>query len=205
MTIQTIESSESWKKAVDFHGHMCPGLAIGFKAATAGMAWLKEHRAEDEELIAIVETDACSADAIQVLTGCTFGKGNFIFRDHGKNVFSLVSRRSGSGVRVALRAGAFQPDERHMQLIQKMRNETATSEEIAEFQRVHQQRSRDVLEADPAELFRIESVEIELPPKATIEPSKICDVCGEPTMASRLRQRGPRMVCRTCVDKVEEA
>jgi formylmethanofuran dehydrogenase subunit E len=108
-------------------------------------------------------------------------------------------------VRVALRAGAFQPDERHMELIQKMRSETATSEEIAEFQRVHRQRSRDVLEADPAELFRIESVEIELPPKATIEPSKICDICGEPTMASKLHQHGQRLVCETCVDKVAEA
>lgn len=204
MTTHNMESSENWKKAVAFHGHMCPGLAIGFKAAKAGMAWLKEHRSEDEELIAIVETDACGADAIQVLTGCTFGKGNFIYRDHGKNAFSLISRRSGNGVRVALRAGAFTPDERHMELIRKMRSETATEEEAKEFRRLHEQRSRDILEADPAELFRIASIKVDLPPKARIEQSKICDVCGEPTMGSKLRQRGASLVCNACIDKLTE-
>ena len=60
-----IRSRSNWKKTADFHGHVCPGVAIGFKAAMAGMAWLKEHRAVDEELVAIVETDACGADAVQ--------------------------------------------------------------------------------------------------------------------------------------------
>lgn len=38
----------------------------------------------DEEMVAIVENDSCAVDAIQVLTGCTLGKGNLIFRDYGK-------------------------------------------------------------------------------------------------------------------------
>jgi formylmethanofuran dehydrogenase subunit E len=200
MNATGILSSNDWRKAVDFHGHVCPGLAIGFKAAVAGMAWLKEHRSVDEELVAIVETDACGADAVQVLTGCTFGKGNFVFRDHGKTVFSFVSRGSGQGVRVALLAGAFQPNERHMELIQKIRTDTASDEERSEFRRLHEQRSHDILEADPGELFKIESVDIELPPKAEIEPSKVCDSCGEPTMASKLEHRGGLHICKSCAD-----
>jgi formylmethanofuran dehydrogenase subunit E len=198
MNATEILSSTDWRKAADFHGHVCPGLAIGFKAAQAGMKWLKEHRAVDEELVAIVETDACGDDAIQVLTGCTFGKGNFIFRDHGKHVFSFVSRSSGSGVRVALRPGAFQPNERHLELIQKIRTETATEEERAEFRRIHEQRTHDILDANAAELFKIDPIEIDLPSKAKIEPSKICDVCGEPTMGSKLVQKGDSQVCRAC-------
>ncbi|MFH1116136.1 MAG: FmdE family protein [Pseudomonadota bacterium] len=198
MNINDVLSSTEWKKAVDFHGHVCPGLAIGFKAAKAGMEWLKENRAEDEELVAVVETDACGADAIQVLTGCTFGKGNFIFRDHGKTVFSLVSRNSGRGVRIALRAGAFRPDERHMELIGKVRAETATEEERAEFRQLHDRRCHDILGKDPTELFSVEEVQVELPAKAAIEPSRVCDTCGEPTMQSKLQQRGGGMVCRSC-------
>ncbi len=193
-----VQSSDAWKKAVDFHGHVCPGLAIGFKAATAGMEWLKQNRSEDEELIAIVETNACSADAVQVLTGCTFGKGNFIFKDHGKMVFSLVSRLSGNGVRVALRAGAFQPNERHMELIQKIRTDTATDQERSEFRSLHEQRSIGILEKDPAELFTIESITVELPPKANIEPSMSCAQCQEPTMQSRLEEKDGVLVCKTC-------
>ena len=149
VNVDEILSGDDWKKAVDFPGNVCPGLAIGYRAALAGMEWLEEHRAADEELIAIVETDACCADAIQVLTGCTFGKGNFLYHDHGKNVFSFVSRRSGSGVRVALRAGAFQPNDRHLELIGKIRDESATESERAEFQSLHRQRSRRAAPASP--------------------------------------------------------
>ena len=97
MKAEEVMSQEDFKKCVDFHGHICPGVAIGYRAAKGALNWLKENRSEDEELVAIVETDACSADAVQVLTGCTFGKGNFIYKDHGKQVLSLISRKSGSG------------------------------------------------------------------------------------------------------------
>jgi hypothetical protein len=49
---------------VQFHGHECPGLAIGYRMATAAMEALESFRAEDEELVAIVENDACGVDAL---------------------------------------------------------------------------------------------------------------------------------------------
>jgi formylmethanofuran dehydrogenase subunit E len=61
------------------HGHECPGLAIGYRMAAAGFEALESARAEDEELVAIVENDACGVDALQCLTGCTFGKGNLLW------------------------------------------------------------------------------------------------------------------------------
>ena len=80
MKDKVISSSRDFKKCVEFHGHTCPGLAIGFRAARTLMERLGARKAPDEELVAIVETDACGADAIQVMTGCTFGKGNFFSR-----------------------------------------------------------------------------------------------------------------------------
>ena len=44
--------------------------------ATAAMNELDSIRAEDEEIVAIVENDACGVDALQCVSGCTFGKGN---------------------------------------------------------------------------------------------------------------------------------
>ena len=99
MKAEDIIASEDFKKCVDFHGHLCPGLSMGFRASQAGLEWLKTQRAADEEMVAIVETDACCADAVQVMTGCTFGKGNFIYQDHGKIAFTFLSRDSGKGVR----------------------------------------------------------------------------------------------------------
>jgi len=87
--------SEDFEKCVAFHGHICPGLAIGFQAARVLMERLGVQRAGDEELLAFVENDACGADGIQVMTGCTFGKGNFIFKNFGKHAFTLVARKRG--------------------------------------------------------------------------------------------------------------
>ncbi|MGD8916559.1 MAG: FmdE family protein, partial [Syntrophobacterales bacterium] len=67
-------NEEMVEKTVAFHGHMCPGLAVGIRAAEVALREIGPH-AQDEEVVAVVETDMCGVDAIQFLTGCTFGKG----------------------------------------------------------------------------------------------------------------------------------
>lgn len=119
MTAEEILSSDDFQKCVNFHGHICPGVAIGFQAARILMERLGVRRAPDEELVATAETDACGADAIQVMTGCTFGKGNFIFKDYGKHAFSLADRKKGKTVRVCLRPAALPADPEHISLFEK--------------------------------------------------------------------------------------
>lgn len=77
---------------VSFHGHECPCLAIGYRMVCAAMKALNAERSSDEELVAIVENDACGVDALQCVSGCTFGKGNLLFRDYGKQGDTLYSR-----------------------------------------------------------------------------------------------------------------
>jgi formylmethanofuran dehydrogenase subunit E len=189
---------EDFQRCADFHGHICPGLAIGYRAAKAGMEWLSANRAEDEEVVAIVETDACGADAIQVLTGCTFGKGNFIHRDFGKQAFTLLGRKTGRGVRLALRAGALELSGQHRGLFDRIREGTASPEERRKFQQLHLGKSREIMEKPLPELFEIKEVSPALPSKAKIEPSKPCQVCGEPTMGSKLQNHDGKEICRSC-------
>jgi formylmethanofuran dehydrogenase subunit E len=61
------------EKTIAFHGHSCPGLAIGIRAAE--LALRKLGHADKEDVVAVVETDMCGVDAIQFLTGCTFRQG----------------------------------------------------------------------------------------------------------------------------------
>ncbi len=189
-----------FSKCVEFHGHVCPGLAIGFRAAKSALEWIRENRAKDEELVAVVENNACGADAVQVLTGCTFGKGNFFFLDHGKHVFILADRKSGNAVRVALKAGAMELDARHRALTAKIRQGEATEEEKKEFQERHLRKTREILEMPVDRLLKIEALRYPLPPKAQIEPSQVCDRCGEPTMESRLRNVHDAKVCPDCLN-----
>jgi formylmethanofuran dehydrogenase subunit E len=197
---------EAWSEAHlqrcrDFHGHLCPGLAIGYRAAEAALERLNEERAEDEELVAILETNACGADAVQVLTSCTFGKGNLFYKDYGKQVYTFASRRSGKGLRIALKPGAFQLSPRHAELIERIRNDVATEQERAEFQDFHRSKSHEMLEIDLDDLFSIEPVTIDIPEKARIEPSILCARCGEPTMAGKLVKAGERSICKPCSEQ----
>ena len=89
-----------YEDIIRFHGHACPGLAIGYRMATAALEELEAMRADEEEVVAIVENDACGVDALQCVTGCTFGKGNLLFRDYGKSVYTVYSRSTRKGVRV---------------------------------------------------------------------------------------------------------
>ena len=201
MTAQEVLNREDFKRCLEFHGHLCPGVSIGYRAARAAMDRLAAQRAEDEEVVAVVETDACSADAIQVLTGCTFGKGNFIYRDYGKMVLTLLSRQTGKGVRVAMKPGAFAPDPEHLALIGKVTRGEADAAERERFDQRHRQRSHEILEMPVEALFKIESVVLELPPKARIAASEPCARCGEPTMATKMEERAGQKLCRDCAGR----
>lgn len=199
MSAQTILASDLFKKCLDFHGHLCPGLSLGYQAAVAGMEWLAARRAEDEEVVAIVETDACGCDAIQVVTGCTFGKGNFIYRDYGKTAFTFFSRKTGKGVRVARKAEQQDPiDPEHRALLAKIRQGTATDLERSLFRAKHEKASMRILDLRPYELFTISEITVPVPEKARIEPSVDCAVCGEPTMSTKMVEKDGRKICRGC-------
>ena len=60
---------DRFAEAARFHGHICPGLALGYRAAEVALERLRSGRAEDEELVTIAETDACGVDAIQFQIG----------------------------------------------------------------------------------------------------------------------------------------
>ncbi len=198
MQAEEILNSEDFKRCAAFHGHICPGLSIGYRAAKAAMAKLKEERAGDEELAAIVETDACSADAVQVITGCTFGKGNFIYRDYGKMALTLFSRNSGEGVRLIARPASVAPDGEHRALLQKIMDGEATEDEQNRFQELHRARARNILEKPVEELFDFTKVNEELPPRARMEPSEICPQCGEPAMPAKMEVVNGKKICRGC-------
>jgi formylmethanofuran dehydrogenase subunit E len=190
--------SGDFSKCVEFHGHICPGLAIGFQAAKVLMGRLGVRKAPDEELLAIVETDACGADAIQVMTGCTFGKGNFIFKNYGKHAFSLIDRRKGTGVRVCLRPDAFQADREYLSVSEKIQKDEASAKEIGRFRQLQQERTQKILDADAESLFKIEEISPDIPPKARIIESGTCDFCGEPTKMDLLRKINGKRMCIPC-------
>jgi len=72
-----------WEKCVEFHGHSCGGLSIGYRAALYAMELLGVEFSDNEQVVCISENDACGVDAIQLLMGCSIGKGNLLFHMTG--------------------------------------------------------------------------------------------------------------------------
>lgn len=195
-----------WDRCVAFHGHVCPGLAIGFQAAQIALKVLpdlgKEPYDPKSGIVSIVQNDACGVDAVQTLFSSTFGKGNLMFRDHGKHVFSFIRRQDGHGVRVALKYGAMD-NERHQALRVKMMNDTATPAESEEFHKLHEEISMHLLEAPPEEHFDWRKITFELPKGPKLNPTVQCAFCGEGVMEQRASVRDGRIACQECVEKYE--
>ena len=194
------EADDRFAEAVAFHGHICPGLATGYRAAEIALARLRSGRSEDEELVTIAETDACGVDAIQVLTGCTAGKGNLLFKDYGKHAFTFINRRTGAAIRVAANPSfdVDSLDPRLAPLRARVMQGKASGEEQAEFhERMH--RIVDVIMEMPAEeLFTIREVDPGIPEQARIFRSVPCSKCGEMTAESRVRLEDGKFVCYAC-------
>ena len=169
-----MENKKLWEKCVAFHGHECGGLTIGYKAALYALKLLDVSKGDssesqgcvskDEELVCIAENDACGIDAIQVILGCSVGKGNLLFHMRGKQAFSFYNRRNGKSVRLVLRP----------------RPEGMTrAESFAYYQALK-----------PEEMFEVKDTKLALPKGAKIFRSMACSRCGEITSENMIRIQG---------------
>lgn len=155
-----------------FHGHRCPGLAIGVRASVEAQRLLGIGHAADEEVVCITENDACGVDGIQVVLGCSAGKGNLIFRIRGKQAFSFFNRKTGEAFRLVLKP------------LPKMES--------------REEKQDYLLTAPVEEIFEIKKPDYPLPESARLFPSIDCELCGESTAEPYIRIENGKKVCLDC-------
>jgi len=97
-----------------------------------------------------------------------------LFHMRGKSAYSFYNRKTGKAVRLVL----------------KPRPEKITKE--ASF--AYYQACR------PEEMFDVKEATIQLPEKAKLFDSYICDCCGEVTGANWIRLAGDRKLCLDCYE-----
>jgi formylmethanofuran dehydrogenase subunit E len=189
-----------YPEAVEFHGHSCPGLALGYRAAAYAMDALIAGRSDDEELVCIVENDACGVDAIQVVAGCSVGKGNLILRDLGKHVYTFIDRRYNRAIRIVKRPEPIveRIDPVASALRPKVMDGTATPAEVKDFTERQQAIIDKILAAPAEELFTIRETKPEIPERARIFRSVPCSQCGEMVAEHRARVKDGKIVCIPC-------
>jgi formylmethanofuran dehydrogenase subunit E len=191
------------ERTISFHGHSCPGLTIGIRVAELALRELGRHAEVD--LVAVVETDMCGVDAIQFLTGCTYGKGNLIHSDYGKMAFSFYDRRSGKGFRALLRSEADGGIGSELRpLMKKIAEGRASDAERSRVDELREQLKKRYMGADLEELFTKSALDPSVPRPPRILESLCCEACGEMTMESRTRRFDGKTLCIPCFEKVEQ-
>jgi formylmethanofuran dehydrogenase subunit E len=196
-------SKELIEKTIGFHGHSCPGLAIGIRVSELALQKLEQSGTND--LVAIVETDMCGVDAIQFLTGCTFGKGNLIHKDYGKMAFSFYDRSQNVGFRALLRPNILSgvAPELHS-LRKKVADGVANEGERLRYEDLMKSLQERYMTADLEEMFIIMKPISPVPRPARILQSLRCETCGEMTMESRTRRLDGKTLCLPCFEKAEQ-
>jgi formylmethanofuran dehydrogenase subunit E len=167
---------------------------------------LKEiGKAPDEEIVAVVETDMCGVDAIQYLTGCTYGKGNLIHKDYGKNAFTFYRRRDNKAIRFVTRRDVFgDAGPALRELNRKVQEEGLTKEEEKIWSEIRERISKHVMAANLSEIFEIKEPTAPVPRKARMVSSLVCESCGEPVMETRTRRFHDKVFCIPCFDAFEK-
>lgn len=185
------------------HGHHCVGSVMGVMAGHLAMKTLGVVESTGmEHLIAIVETNSCFSDGVQMVTGCSFGNNSLVYRDYGKTAFSLVER-DGAGVRVSARPdlGDLLKDKNSetQDLYRRIVNERdATPEEEARMMELNKRHCFSVLEIPAERVFNLERVEAELPGYSRLLGSHICSGCGEKVIETRAVKRDDGYYCIPC-------
>ena len=190
-------------KVVAFHGHLCPGLAIGIRVAEMAFNELK-ITARDGVLVAVVENDTCGVDAVQYLTGCTFGKGNFVFLDYGKNAYRFYRRDDGKAIRITVKKDAGKSHQvEYQRLVDKKQNGRLTKADGLQMETYRQERLQRILSAPLTDLLTLQYIDGEIPEKDRIHESLECAGCGELTMETRMRRINGAWYCLPCYHERE--
>ncbi|MBN2380467.1 TraR/DksA C4-type zinc finger protein [candidate division WOR-3 bacterium] len=190
-------------KAGELHGHFCNYLAYGVVAGLYGIKKLGVANTGMEEVVAIIETNNCFSDGVQMVTGCSFGNNALVYRDYGKTAVTL-SKRDGKAVRLALDPDF--DDSRAMEYPEAyelfdryvIRREQGSPEVFSRMMGLFHRMSVNDLSVPAERMFRITEFNLDLPEYAPIFDSVRCEKCGENVIGSRIVERDGKSYCIPC-------
>lgn len=176
------EYAKQLKKAGDFHGHICGGIAIGTKLAMYGIKLMNmELNKKNKNLIIFLEIDRCMSDAVQAVTGCSMGKRSLKQMYYGKFATTFYNMDTGEALRIS-----------DADANKKYKNKETKEEMIERFEKTSSEK-----------LFKVERVKVkinesEIP--GTPHTSVFCSVCNEKVTDDRHKIKGGKPICISCSD-----
>jgi formylmethanofuran dehydrogenase subunit E len=165
------------KKAGDFHGHVCTGIALGTKMSLAALKHLGfEPGIKNKNLIVYAEIDRCMTDAVQTVTGCTLGHRSLKHIDYGKFAATLVDIKTNRAVRAIVK--------------ESFNNEESMEDTL-----------KKIAAIPESELVTLQDVTVNITENdlpGFPRQKACCEQCGERIMDGREVVKNGRTLCRGC-------
>ncbi len=165
------------KKASDFHGHTCTGIALGTRITLAAMKAIGlKQGGKHKNLIVYTEIDRCMTDAVQAITGCSLGHRSLKLADYGKFAATFVNLDTGKAVRGTVK--------------KHFGNDIPLEETL-----------RILAGIPDSKLVTLQEVTVNIPETDLPGPPKqkaTCAACGERIMDGRGISDRDKTLCRAC-------
>ena len=196
-----IDPKEFLAAGQQLHGHKCPAMPLGLRAGAAAMNKLGVERSQDGQLLALLELGEghcahCFADGIQMITGCTFGKGNIQQLGYGKFGLTLVDRATGRAVRVVPKAEA-QAASKQTPFFKEYREKGIPASQVPPA--VVAPLIDQVMKAPEEAILRVGEVfEHPLEKPSESFATFVCEHCGDMVVEKYGRVVGAQKVCIPC-------
>ena len=187
-----------------FHGHKCPAMPNGLRVAEAAMNKLGVERTGDSYLHAIVELGknhcaTCFADGVQVITGCTFGKGNIERSHKGKWGLTLIDKRTNKAVRAYPKASAMMQT-KETSFFKDYREKGVPPTQVPD--EVVQPLVEKVMNAPQEMIMKVSEVfDYQWQEPKHTYSSIVCESCGEMVIEKYTIKKNGKTICKDCADK----
>ncbi len=89
-------NTDLWDKCIEYHGHTCGGMALGYMAALYAGELLDVRDGED--VMCLRQPHSAPADACAALPGCSRENGRPEIDGRGRRQFEIENRTAGKSV-----------------------------------------------------------------------------------------------------------
>lgn len=183
---QAAALASALRESASRHTHLCPRQVLGARIALlAGRELNLALPCRDRRLIAIVETDGCFVDGLEIAAGCSVGARTLRLEDYGKVAATFVDTETGRAVRIIP----------HPESRERANRFAPAAENPWQAQLIGYQVMPDDLLLLSGPVRLVASL-AELVGEAHVRAR--CDACGEEVIDRREVMSAGRTLCRAC-------
>ena len=185
------------KRVVDFHGHICPELVIGARVCDYAQKFLP-----DGGFSLIAENCTSAIDAVQVLLGVTFGNQRLKIMDFGKHNYTFLLKDKRKAFMLSLKKLRYGDEDEYRTLSGKIRSLEATIDEVVNFQRILDHRSKTLLKLNLEAMFDLK--EMEYKDVFTEMPTIYCAccICDQEVLTDFAVEYHDNIYCIPCFQRI---